>query len=227
MKLGVFRNSIIYSVCNFIHEHTLYSQVTSSCTSVYVDGSETRGALKAAIDVKYGSCSGSEQFTFWMPKIPLHIELGDSKLSQIKSWRVPSDPSISSDKDMFHANQSPTPALDYFTRKKRSKDIKGSAKHKFSSQHSDVCSPRYQQTTIKVFAEFLAEDPDSGRKEYFPSRGTQLDVTELLVKRSLRITNSRIAMLRGDIVQGRAPGKTDLKVKLYISLFPWVVLYFD
>ena len=61
-------------------------------------------------------------------------------------------------------------------------------------------------------AEFVAEDPDSGRKEYFPSRGTQLDVTELVVKRSLRIINSRVAMLRGDIIQGRSPGKTDLKV---------------
>ena len=200
---------------------TIYNlpfQVTSSCTSVYVDGSETRGALKAAIDVKYGSFSGTEQFTVWMPKIPLHIELGDSKLSQIKSWRIPSDSAISSKKDIFQTDHSPTPTLDFFTRRKRSKEIKDSAKQKFSSQHSDVCSPRYQQTTIKVFAEFLAEDPDSGRKEYFPSRGTQLDVTELLVKRSLRISNSRIAMLRGDIVQGRAPGKTDLKVELEISL---------
>ena len=30
-------------------------QVSSSCTSIYVDGSESRGALSAAIDVSYGS----------------------------------------------------------------------------------------------------------------------------------------------------------------------------
>ena len=33
-------------------------QVSSSCTSVYVDGSETRGALSAQIDVKYGQQVG-------------------------------------------------------------------------------------------------------------------------------------------------------------------------
>ena len=151
-----------------------------------------------------------------MPKIPLQIELGDSKLSQIKSWRVPSDTSKSSNKDIFHTDHSPHPTLDYFTRRKRSNKMKETDKDKFSSKNSDVCTPRYQQTTVNVFAEFLAEDPDSGRKEYFPSRGTQLDVTELVVKRSLRIINSRVAMLRGDIIQGRAPGKTELKVRKMI-----------
>ena len=105
-----------------------------------------------------------------MPKIPLEIDLEDSKLSQIKSWRVPSDSSGSSSKDVFHTNLSPSSTLDFFTRRKRSKESKTSAKNKFSSQKTDVCSPRYQQTKVKVFAEFLAEDPDSGRKEYFPSR---------------------------------------------------------
>ena len=33
-------------------------QVSSSCTSVYVDGSETRGALNAEVKIKYGTFSG-------------------------------------------------------------------------------------------------------------------------------------------------------------------------
>ena len=33
-------------------------QVSTSCTSVYVDGSETRGALRAQVDIKYGTFSG-------------------------------------------------------------------------------------------------------------------------------------------------------------------------
>jgi len=36
---------------------TLYGlilKVSSSCTSVYVDGSETRGGINAQVDVKYG-----------------------------------------------------------------------------------------------------------------------------------------------------------------------------
>ena len=60
-------------------------QVTSSCTSVYVDGSETRGAIKAEVTVKYGTLSGSAHFTVWYPKTPLNIQLDDNKLSQVKT----------------------------------------------------------------------------------------------------------------------------------------------
>ena len=164
--------------------------------------------------MKYGSFSGSEQFTVWMPKIPLHIELDDIKLSQIKSWRVPSDTSSTKNpEELLRGEDLHKKSSQYFKRKKRSKSIDEEDKHKVQNgqQRSDTCSPRYQQTKVRVFAEFLAEDPDSGRKEYFPSRSTQLDVTELVVKRSLRIVNSRIAILRGDIIQGRSPGKTDVK----------------
>ena len=38
-----------------------FLQVSSSCTSVYVDGSETRGAISARIDVKYGQQVGQAQ----------------------------------------------------------------------------------------------------------------------------------------------------------------------
>ena len=69
----------------------MLSQVSSSCTSVYVDGSETRGALNAEVNVKYGTYSGQRLFTVWMAAFPLHIELADAKLSLIKWWRVPAD----------------------------------------------------------------------------------------------------------------------------------------
>ena len=185
-------------------------QVTSSCTSVYVDGSEPRGALEASIDVKYGSFSGNEKFTVWMPKVPMNIELGDTKLSQVKSWRIPSDTSPNYDQ----LDKSKLSTLQHFSRTKRSKQQEEEMKVKASGHKFDSCNPRYQQTKVRVFAEFSAEDPDSGRKEYFPSRGVQLDVTELLIKRSLRVTNSRIATLRGNVIYGRAPGKTDIKVEL-------------
>ena len=37
---------------------TTIPQVSSSCTSVYIDGSETRGALNAEVKIKYGTFSG-------------------------------------------------------------------------------------------------------------------------------------------------------------------------
>lgn len=63
-------------------------QVTASCTSFYLDGSETRGALSAAIGVQYGSRSGSAVVTVWMPETPLRIEMDDSRLSQISGWKT-------------------------------------------------------------------------------------------------------------------------------------------
>ena len=178
-----------------------------------MDGSEKRGALKATIDAKYGTFSGSEDFTIWMPKIPLHVELDDIKLSQIKSWYIPSEISpINIEEEELPGDQSQPSPSHYFTRKKRSKSNSIKLQKDISSLGIRSCTPRYQQTKVKVFAEFSAEDPDSGRKEFFPVRGTQLDVTELLIGRSLRISNSRIATLRGNIIQGRLPGKTEVKV---------------
>ena len=54
-----------------------------------MDGSETRGALNAEVKVKYGTFSGQGFFTIWMAEIPLVVEIPDTKLSQIKSWKVP------------------------------------------------------------------------------------------------------------------------------------------
>ena len=59
---------------------------------MYVDGSESRGALSAEIDIKYGSPQymGKAIFTVWMPETPLNIDVEDPRLSQIKGWKVPS-----------------------------------------------------------------------------------------------------------------------------------------
>ena len=81
-------------------------------------------------------------------------------------------------------------------------------------------SLRYQQTPVRVFAKFLAQDSDSGRTEYFPSRSTELDVTELVMGHGLRISNSGVATLRdGNIVQGLNPGRTEIKVSTTTVLF--------
>ena len=73
----------------FIFE-TCTSQVTSSCSSVYVDGSETRGSSNATILVKYETFTGTASFMVWMPELAeLDIAISDTKLSQIYDWTVP------------------------------------------------------------------------------------------------------------------------------------------
>lgn len=63
--------------------------MSSSCSSVYVDGSEARGSVNGSVLVKYGTYTGLARFTVWMPEFPLDLQVADFRLSQIKSWRVP------------------------------------------------------------------------------------------------------------------------------------------
>lgn len=66
-------------------------QVSSSCSSVYVDGSEIRGSSNASVLVKYGTYTGLARFTVWMPELPLEVSVADTRLNQIKGWKVPEE----------------------------------------------------------------------------------------------------------------------------------------
>lgn len=66
-------------------------QVSSSCSSVYIDGSELRGSSNASIIVKYESYKGLAKFTVWMPEFPLEVSVSDFRLSQIKGWKIPEE----------------------------------------------------------------------------------------------------------------------------------------
>lgn len=195
-QAGEIADVTLRSSCSSQDQSVL--KVSTSCTSVYVDGSETRGALAAQIDVKYGAYIGKASFTVWMAETPLSIDLADSRLSQIKGWKVPLKRSDEAeDKSRHQANET----------------LSGAG----APGISNVCSPKYQQTTVQVFAKFLAQDPDSGRREYFPSRSTQLDVTELVIGHGLRIEDARIATLQGNVIQGLSPGRTEVQVVSPIS----------
>ena len=69
-----------------------------------------------------------------------------------------------------------------------------------------------------MYARFVAEDPDSGRKDYFPSRNSELDITDLLVGRGLRVQNPGIVSLRGVTVEGQTPGRTEIQVTNIFTL---------
>lgn len=73
-------------------EIILFSQqVSSSCSSVYIDGSEVRGSSNASIVVKYGTYKGLAKFIVWMPEFPLEVSVADFRLSQIKGWKIPEE----------------------------------------------------------------------------------------------------------------------------------------
>ncbi|RZC37691.1 transmembrane protein 132B-like [Asbolus verrucosus] len=174
-------------------------KVSSSCSSVYVDGSEARGSVNGSVLVKYGTYIGLARFTVWMPEFPLDLQVTDTRLSQLKSWRVPD----------YHPSGVKT------RRKKRSyssswgganpPDDLGNVVEK------PICHLRYQQTPVDVYAHFMAIDHDSGRISYLINRRTWLRVTDLVLP-LLRVSDPRIASLHGRILQGRGSGRTEVQV---------------
>ncbi|XP_048519028.1 transmembrane protein 132E-like [Dendroctonus ponderosae] len=173
-------------------------KVSSSCGSVYVDGSEQRGSMNASVVVKYGTYTGLARFTVWMPEFPLEVVVGDSRLSQLKSWRVPE----------YH------PVSVKSRRRKRAAAPWGGAPDLEASGNMverPLCRLRYQQTSVEVYAHFLATDHESGRVSYLVNRRTWLRVTELVLP-CLRVSDPRIASLHGKVLQGRSMGRAEVQV---------------
>ena len=65
--------------------------------------------------------------------------------------------------------------------------------------------------TIKYLFRFLAEDQNSGRREYLISRERQLEVTDLTLA-SVRTSDPRLVSITGTILQGHHPGAADIQV---------------
>lgn len=77
----------LWDRCNL--PSSLLPQVSSSCDYVFVSGKESRGSMSARVTFTYEHLSAPLEMTVWVPKLPLHIELLDARLSQVKGWRVP------------------------------------------------------------------------------------------------------------------------------------------
>ncbi|KAI4500832.1 hypothetical protein M0802_004043 [Mischocyttarus mexicanus] len=93
-QAGTVADVTLQSSCHSEDESVL--KVSSSCSSVYVDGSEIRGSSNASVLVKYGTYTGLAKFTVWMPEFPLEVTVGDTRLSQIKGWKVPEEHAMGS-----------------------------------------------------------------------------------------------------------------------------------
>lgn len=186
-------NTVKY--CLLIKYSFHHPQVSSSCSSVYVDGSEARGSSNATVLVKYGTYSGKAKYIVWMPEFPLEVSVADFRLSQIKGWKVPEE------------------INNKLRRRKRAYGWTHHADDFSNGVGSDrmTCRARYQQSPVEVYARFLAMDQDSGRVSYLISRKTGLRVTDL-VQPLLRVADPKIATLKGRTLQGRTMGRTDVQV---------------
>ncbi|XP_037919776.1 transmembrane protein 132E isoform X2 [Hermetia illucens] len=195
-QAGKVADVTLQSSCHAEDESVI--KVSSSCSSVYVDGSEIRGSSNASIIVKYGSYVGVAKFIVWMPEFPLEVFVADSRLSQIKGWKIP---------DEHHFN--PHGKINR-RRRKRWTHHTDDFMNNLGAEKT-ICRARYQQSPVEVYAKFLAKDQDSGRISHLISRRTGLQVTDL-VQSLLRVADPKIATLNKGIVQGRSMGRTEVQV---------------
>ncbi|CAD1478830.1 unnamed protein product [Heterotrigona itama] len=236
-QAGTVADVTLQSSCHSEDESVL--KVSSSCSSVYVDGTEIRGSSNASVLVKYGTYTGLAKFTVWMPEFPLEMTVADTRLSQIKGWKVPEEHAVGT-KSKRSLNATNSRQNDSRTSKRSATELEDTSmdiedtdvileedeqEERFRGNDngwdainsidrgpSTNCRLRFQQSPIEVHARFLATDHDSGRVSYFVNRRTWLRVTDL-VNGMLRVSDPRIAdLLQGRIVQGRGVGRTEVQV---------------
>lgn len=225
----------LQSSCHSFDESVI--KVSPSCSSIYLDGTEIRGSFNASIWIKYGSTyTGIVSFKIWMPKFPLEIDISDTKLSQIKSWKVPSSSFHSlatsklghhsshllnnfDDTSDFQAVQGAKHKVHRSRRHRRSPKIRvkrGQGDFGDNGESSSSCRLKYQQAYISVSAKFTATDSKNGRETYYVSRRASFNVDHL-VGPFIRVADPRIAYLYTSdsghsIVEGISNGRTDIQI---------------
>ncbi|ETE69348.1 Transmembrane protein, partial [Ophiophagus hannah] len=165
------------------------AMVSSSCDYVFVSGKESRGSMNAGVFFSYEHLSALLEMTVWVPKLPLHIELSDPRLSQVKGWRVPILPD------------------------RRSIRESDDEEEEEERRQSRGCTLQYQHSTLQVFTQFHTTSSE-GTDQVVTMLGPEwmVEVTDL-VSDFMKVDNPRVAhMVNSKTLAGREPGATLFKV---------------
>lgn len=166
-------------------------KVAADCSSVYVDGAESRGSHNVTIIAKSGHVTAFMDVTVWIPEDRLNIQLSDDHLSRIKNWRV----------------------ADSYKRGKRSLDsykaLQDMTFKDLSESKQKRCELLRQQATVEVYTRFYIQTPKV--TDYFMGSSAFLKVTDLVQSR-LRMSDTRIATLNGNLIKGQDDGRTEIQI---------------
>ncbi|XP_037339488.2 transmembrane protein 132D [Pungitius pungitius] len=178
---GVVTDVSDYMDCSSDDEDVL--KVSDRCNYVFVNGKETKGKVKLVVNFTYSYLSAQLELNVWMPRLPLQIEVSDTELSQIKSWRVPI---LTSKRPGWNSEE----------------DRKGKG-----------CMLQFQHALVRVLTHFVAEQADPrDPKAYFLGSDWQVDVTRL-VRYFTKVEDPRVARLQaGRVLSGRDLGTTNIQV---------------
>nr|XP_024649681.1 transmembrane protein 132E isoform X2 [Macaca nemestrina] len=169
-------------------------KVSSSCDYVFVSGKESRGSMNARVTFRYDVLNAPLEMTVWVPKLPLHIELSDARLSQVKGWRVPILPDRRS------------------VRESEDEDEEEEERRQSASRG---CTLQYQHATLQVFTQFHTTSSE-GTDQVVTMLGPDwlVEVTDL-VSDFMRVGDPRVAhMVDSSTLAGLEPGTTPFKEAL-------------
>uniref|UniRef100_A0A8C5L4G7 Transmembrane protein 132A n=1 Tax=Jaculus jaculus TaxID=51337 RepID=A0A8C5L4G7_JACJA len=172
--------------------NTQVLQVSEACDAVFVSGKESRGAKGVRVDFWWRRLRTSLRLTVWAPLLPLRIELTDTTLEQVRSWRVPGP-----------AEGVPEP---------------GAAGPEEAERRSRGCRLQYQRAGVRFLVPFAAHSQDGGRRlTHLLGPDWLLDVTHLVAPHA-RVQDPRVASLEGGrVLVGREPGVTSIEVHSPLS----------
>ncbi|GFR57957.1 transmembrane protein 132C [Elysia marginata] len=196
---NTFRDVTKDSYCRSLNPQVV--KVSTLCSEVYLDGSETHGSKNVTIVVRSGDHLAELSVRVWVPEPNLDIQLSDYRLSQVRRWKVPQKSYL---KTRYLRSADPRhPDLFSMWNSTISRSPK-------KANPSRSCVLKYQQSLIEVYARFIISSPGEGI-EYFRSKKTLVLVTDLVVKH-LRTENSNVARIVHNTLQGVSPGMTSVQV---------------
>ncbi|KAM9391510.1 transmembrane protein 132C [Pholidichthys leucotaenia] len=163
-------------------------KVSDRCDYVFVNGKEMKGKVKMMVNFTYGYLSAQLELDVWIPRLPLHIEVSDTELSQIKGWRVP----------ITATSQRST---------------RDSEDEEDEDRRGRSCTLQYQQAMVKVLTHFIAESSGSrSQTSFMLGSDWQVDITEL-VWDFLKVEDPQIAqLLDRRVLAGLDVGMTTVQV---------------
>uniref|UniRef100_A0A8C5GGH5 Si:dkey-1d7.3 n=1 Tax=Gouania willdenowi TaxID=441366 RepID=A0A8C5GGH5_GOUWI len=191
MTLAVEANGSVSDVTNYTtcrSTQVNVIKVSERCDYLYVNGKEKGGKSSVMVNFTYGFLSAQLEMSVWLPRLPLHIDVANTELSQIKGWRVP----------VTTSNRRST----------------WDSEEEEEMRKGRGCMLQYQHTPVRVLTRFVATADSAGVPEalYNLFFFSQIDVTNL-VRSFLKTVDPDIARLQdGSILQGRAVGMTTLQV---------------
>ncbi|XP_011613511.2 transmembrane protein 132D [Takifugu rubripes] len=179
---GVVTDVSDYADCSSTNEDVL--KVSDRCDYVFVNGKETNGKVKILVNFTYSYMSAQLELNVWIPQLPLQIEVSDTELSQIKSWRVPI---LSSKRGGWNSEE--------------------------TNRKAKGCMLQFQHAMVRVLTHFVAEQVDPrDPKAYFLGSDWQADVTRL-VRYFMKVEDPQVAKLQaGRVLSGRDLGTTTIQV---------------